>query len=243
MSPSQIFYPEIYYFIRTPKMCCSRFNALCMMNKFFPFSFCRMLLRTNVCWPPCVGVWCLPGSRDPPQTRCNTAPATAAVRIYWWRSRTRCTYYETLARPFICFMQLACLVPCAGRLTLTKVSMSSWRTPCLKDNAAWSWLMVFMNGRSRIRASSPSSYTSLRLRGWVRRKQGTRMNPWPHSAARRIQRPNARQRRPPLIWQRFVWGFLLHCKRHWLVLLSRPEIEKRQLWRKLPPLKICCVGQ
>lgn len=102
----------------------------------------------------------------------------------------------------ICFMQLACLVPCARRLT--KVSMSSWRTPCLKDNAAWSWLMVFMSGRSRIRASSPSSYTSLRS---VRRKQGTRMNLWPHSATWRIQRPHTRQRRPPLIRQRFVWWF------------------------------------
>lgn len=170
----------------------------------FPFSFCRMLLRTNGCWPPCVGVWCLPGSRDPPQTRCNTAPATAAVRIYWGRSLTRCTYYETLARPFICFIQLACLFACARHLRLTKVSMSSWRTPCLKDNAAWSWLMVFMSGRSRIRASSPSSYTFLRS---VRRKHWTRMNPWPHSAKRRLQRPHTRQRRSLLIWQRFVWWF------------------------------------
>lgn len=46
----------------------------------------------NACSPPCVGAWYPPGSGVPAQNRCNTAPATAAVRTYWGRSLIRCTH-------------------------------------------------------------------------------------------------------------------------------------------------------
>lgn len=56
----------------------------------------RMLLRMSVYWLWCVGAWYLPGSRRTARARCSSAPATAAVRIYWWRNLTRCIYFETL---------------------------------------------------------------------------------------------------------------------------------------------------
>lgn len=115
--------------------------------------------------------------------------------------------------------------------------MSPWRTPWWKGNAVSSWLMDFMSGRSRTKSNSPSSYTSLRPKGQVRAKWRTWMNL--HSARRRPLAPRALQRWLLPSWQGFVWRFLYHR----LVLSSRTEIKKRQLWRKLPLLKINRVGQ
>ena len=67
----------------------------------------------SVCWPPCVGVWYLPGSRRMTRRRCNTAPTTAAVRIYWRRKHTRCIHFQGTAklRYLSCVL---CLGVCAG---------------------------------------------------------------------------------------------------------------------------------
>lgn len=54
------------------------------------FFFDRMLPQMSACWPPCAGVWCLHGSGKVTQTRCTTAPATAAVRICCQGRHTRC---------------------------------------------------------------------------------------------------------------------------------------------------------
>lgn len=95
-----------------------------------------------------------------------------------------------------------------------------------------------MNGRSRTKSNSPSSYTSLRPKGQVRAKWRTWMNL--HSARRRPLAPRALQRWLLPSWQGFVWRFLYHR----LVLSSRTEIKKRQLWRKSPLQQKCaCVHQ
>lgn len=113
-----------------------------------------------------------------------------------------------------CTAKLLCSFPAlSGLLTvlgaLSKIFSSPWRTPWLKDNAVSSWQMGFMSGWGRTKSSSPSSYTSLRLK----------VTPWPHLVVRTLSLC-ARQRRPPPTWQRFV--FFQHYIQHKNVLLSRP---------------------
>lgn len=64
----------------------------------------RMLLWTSVCWPLCAGVWYLPGSRKQIHTKCNTALATAAARIYWRRNLTRCIHFDVLLSCCLVFL-------------------------------------------------------------------------------------------------------------------------------------------
>lgn len=95
----------------------------------------------SVCWPRCVGVWCLPGSRRRTRAWCITAPPTAAVRTYWRRNRTRCKHFYCCAM-FLMFcvcLSLMCISLCNHFFVSTKDPLAKGQRCVILADGFYEW--------------------------------------------------------------------------------------------------------